>query len=98
MNMRFMPARLLPPAPPRSARRVETPAALMRERLKTDWFKFRVRFVLGACLGAIGGLGAWGRSDYAQSASFLPGLLFVSGGALLCGLLAACLADDVLRA
>jgi hypothetical protein len=59
-----------------------------------DWFKFTVHFFFGALVGALLGLRAWGRSSFALSTSFVPGLLIIAGGALLVGLIAGVLSNS----
>jgi hypothetical protein len=59
-----------------------------------DWLGFAVQFVCGAILGGVLGFYWWAKSSYALSTSTLPGVLFIGGGALLVGLIAACLRDD----
>ncbi|MGV3530887.1 MAG: hypothetical protein ACO1QR_00850 [Chthoniobacteraceae bacterium] len=65
----------------------------MDEPRERDWLKFRVHFVCGAILGAFIGLKWWAHSDYASSTSWVPGVLFIGGGAILFGLIAGVASD-----
>jgi hypothetical protein len=58
-----------------------------------DWPAFCIHFFFGALVGAAIGVRCWMRSDWALSPSATPGVLIVSGSALLVGLLAG-LAKD----
>ena len=60
---------------------------------KVDWFGFGIHFFFGAVFGAAIGLYLWARSDWAMSSSTTPGVLFVSGGAVLGGAFAGCRQD-----
>ena len=61
---------------------------------RIDWPGFCVHFVCGALVGGVIGLRCWMRSDWALSTSATPGVLIVSGCALLGGLLAGLGKDD----
>jgi hypothetical protein len=63
----------------------------MSNKRKPDWAKVCVHFFFGALLGAFLGFRAWGRSGYARSSSMAPGVVYVLGGALIVGLIAAAL-------
>jgi hypothetical protein len=62
-----------------------------------NWFGFWVQFFFGSLFGGIIGFWLWGKSDYALSTSWLPGLIFVGGGALAMGIAAGCARDDFWR-
>lgn len=61
---------------------------------KFDWPGFCIHFFFGALVGVVVGFRCWTRSDWALSTSATPGVLIVSGGALLVGLLAGLAKDD----
>lgn len=60
--------------------------SMKNPHVKFDWFAFLVQFPFGFLLGAAIGFYAWGRSEWATSASMMPGVLFIGGGGLLLGL------------
>lgn len=53
-----------------------------------DWFGFWVHFAFGAFVGALLGVSVWGHRAFDLGHSSLAGVLCISGGALLGGLLA----------
>jgi ABC-type Mn2+/Zn2+ transport system permease subunit len=61
---------------------------------KRNWFKTCVHAFCGAVLGAFLGLRAWGRSHDALSTSWLTGVAYIGGGALLVGLIAGLAAES----
>ncbi len=61
---------------------------------KRDWFKTWVHAFFGALLGAVLGFRAWGRSAEAFSTSWLPGVAYIGGGAVLVGVIAAAAAES----
>jgi len=66
----------------------------MDDTPKYDWFKFGIHFFCGAILGAFIGLRAWGKSGYAFSSSWMPGVCFICGGALIVGLIAGVISNS----
>ncbi|HEY5298164.1 MAG TPA: 2-amino-4-hydroxy-6-hydroxymethyldihydropteridine diphosphokinase [Verrucomicrobiae bacterium] len=59
------------------------------ESPKFDWFGFWVHFFFGALLGALLGFSIWSQTASATSSSWMPGILLISGGAILVGLIAS---------
>jgi hypothetical protein len=66
----------------------------MSKDKKINWFGFCVQFFFGFIFGGILGLWFWSRSSYATSTSWIPGFLFIGGGAVLFGFIAGCARDD----
>ena len=66
----------------------------MPEDKKVNWPAFWVQFFFGFLFGGIIGFMLWGRSQFNFSTSWIPGVVFIGGGALLFGLIAGCARDD----
>lgn len=67
---------------------------MLTEPPKRDWSKTWIHAFFGAVVGAFLGLRAWGRSSEADSTSWLPGIAYISGGALLVGIIAGLAAES----
>lgn len=58
-----------------------------------DWTGFFVQFVFGAFVGAALGFAWWVKSPEVTSTSMTPGISYIGGGALVCGIIAGFIGD-----
>ena len=66
----------------------------MPENKKVSPIGFLIQFFFGFLFGGVIGFVLWGRSDYALSTSWMPGIVFIGGGALIMGIISGCAGDN----